>query len=174
MLVLWQDHVVIPFRQLQSMKQCVQVLLIKTDGGPDRNNTFASVQLAYTALAIALNLKLLVLTRTAPGQSYVNPVERGMSGINLAIQGIACERTACPEDTEAVLKGANSMKAVRQALKAADGEQADAPDSHTQRFATSMQAPIAELRSALEVRVATQQCQLMCLKQFASLSCSLL
>ena len=100
--------------------------MLKMDGAPDRKNTYASVQLAYTAVAIALKLDLLVLMRTAPGQSYVNPVERVMSVLNLGIQGLATERAACPADTEAALKGANSMKAVQTALANADGEQAAA------------------------------------------------
>ena len=41
--------------------------MLKTDSGPDRKNTYASVQLAYTALAIALKLDLLVLMLTVPG-----------------------------------------------------------------------------------------------------------
>ena len=131
-----------------------QVLMLKTDSGPDRKNTYASAQLAYTPLAIALKLDLLVLMRTAPGQSFVNPVERVMSVLSLGIHGLATERATCPANTEAVLKGANSMKAVRTALANVDVEQAAAPDSHTSRFAASMQAPIAIVRSALEVRFA--------------------
>jgi hypothetical protein len=72
----------------------VQVLVIKTDGGLDRNCTFASVQLAYLCLALELDLDQLILLRTAPGQSYVNPVERVMSVLNLAIQGLALARAA--------------------------------------------------------------------------------
>jgi hypothetical protein len=44
-----------------------QVLFIKTDCGPDRNNTFVNVQLAYNSLAKELRLGKLILIHTAPG-----------------------------------------------------------------------------------------------------------
>lgn len=112
--------------QMASVGQCtvlMQVLIIKTDGGPDRNTTFASVQLAFLGLALLLKLDAIILNRTAPGQSYVNPVERCMSVLNPAGQGLALERAQCPSNTEAVLKDANSMKQVREALAKADGDQ---------------------------------------------------
>jgi hypothetical protein len=71
----------------------LEVGVFKTDGGPDRNTTFVAVQLAAVALARRLDLPALVLMRTAPGQSYVNPVERTMSVLNLAGQGMALVRT---------------------------------------------------------------------------------
>ena len=54
-----------------------------------------AVQLAYLCLALELELDMLVLWRTAPGQSYVNPVVRVMSNLNLAIQGLALAREEC-------------------------------------------------------------------------------
>ena len=124
------------------------MLAIKTDGGPDRNTTYVAVQLAFLALALELGVRHLILMRTAPGQSYVNPVERVMSVLNVAGQGIATARGLCAADTEAVLKNANSMKNTRQALRNADGERAHAPDSHTQQYAAAMQQPIRILENA--------------------------
>lgn len=98
----------------------LQVLVIQTDGGPDRNNQFVAVYLAYLALALVLNCKVLILKRTAPGQSYVNPVERIMSVINLCLCGLALERLRCRDETEELIKGCNSMKARRKALIGAD------------------------------------------------------
>lgn len=134
-----------------SFSGSLQVLVLKTDGGPDRNCTFASVQLAYLCLALYLNLDMLILLRTAPGQSYVNPVERVMSVLNLGIQGLALSRAECSPETENVLKGANSMKAIRQALTQADVGTPAGATSHTQQYTESMQQPISQIEEALEV-----------------------
>jgi hypothetical protein len=84
----------------------MQVPVIKTDGGPDRNNTFVNVQLAFYSLAKELGLDKLTLMRTAPGQSYVNPVERVMSVLSLALQGYRTARGECSSAVESALKGA--------------------------------------------------------------------
>jgi hypothetical protein len=97
----------------------MQVPVIKTDGGPDRNNTFINLQLAYS-LAKELGLDKLILMRTVPGQSYANPFERFMSVLNLALQGYATARGECSPAVEWALKGAQSMKATRVALSKAD------------------------------------------------------
>jgi hypothetical protein len=113
-----------------------KVLVIKTDGGPDRNNTFVSVQLAFFALAIELDLDCLILMRTTPGQSYVNPVERVMSVLNLALHGVSLERGHSGTDTEALLKNLNTMKARRLALEPNGCAERSA---HRERFITSME-----------------------------------
>ena len=89
----------------------VQVLVVQSDGRPDRNHTFWTVVLAYLAIALSLpNLQQLVVKRGAAGQSYVNPVERVMSVLNLALQGYAgCRDDATPE-TEAVLRTATACQ----------------------------------------------------------------
>lgn len=140
----------------------MQILFIKTDGGPDRNPTFVAVQLAAMSLAMSLGCKQLVLMRTAAGQSYVNNVERCMSVLNLGLQGIATARELCPPETETILKDVNSMKERRIALASADGERADEPDSHTSNFAQSMQAPIDTITEAF------QACPLLCVLSHAS------
>jgi hypothetical protein len=97
------------------------VLAIKTDGGPDRNPQYASVQLAYTALSVLLGIPKLVVMRTAAGHSFTNPVERVMSVINQGLQGVTTARGRCEPHTEAVLQNCNSMKDMRKALQQADG-----------------------------------------------------
>jgi hypothetical protein len=81
----------------QSFKCRLQALFIRTNGGPDHNNTFVANQLAHLALALELGLQLLELKRIAPGSSYTNPVERCMS---VAIQGIATAWEKCSEALE--------------------------------------------------------------------------
>ena len=67
--------------------------------------------------------------------------------LNLAGQGLATARAASM--TKAVLKGANSMKQVREALAAADASlPADAAETHSVRYAAAMREPIAELEVA--------------------------
>ena len=64
------------------------VLLLYTDGGPDHRVNFISVQLALICLFRHLQLDYLVAARTAPMQSYRNPVERMMSLLNLGLQSV--------------------------------------------------------------------------------------
>jgi hypothetical protein len=142
----------------------VQVLVIQTDGGPDRNNQFVAVQLAYLALAVKLGCKLLILKRTAPGQSYVNPVERVMSVVNLSLYGLALERGLCREETEDLIKGCNSMKTRRKAIWRADAanaayaalreEVADVPAADADSNAASSAAPAPALGASAVSTVA--------------------
>ena len=62
-----------------------------TDGGPDHRTTYKSVKVAALAEFIALDLDMIVCARTAPCGSYVNPAERCMSLLNLALQNVALE-----------------------------------------------------------------------------------
>lgn len=99
----------------------LQVLYLQTDGGPDRNNTFLNVQLAYTALALSLpSLHMLVVKRCAPGQSYVNPAERSMSVLNAVLSGTALALGDFSDDLRSALKHRNNMEQVRIGLKEAD------------------------------------------------------
>ena len=68
------------------------VLFVYTDGGPDHRTTFVSVQLSLIALFLNLNLDLLTAARTAPHQSWRNPVERIMSILNLGFQSVGLMR----------------------------------------------------------------------------------
>jgi hypothetical protein len=124
------------------------VLAIKTDGEPDRNPQYASVQLACTALAVLLRIPKLEVMRTAAGQSFTNPVERVMSVINLGLQGVTTARGRCEPETEAVLQNCNSIKDIRKALQQADGATAGQEGSHTQRFAASMQEAMQTVQDA--------------------------
>jgi hypothetical protein len=131
---------------------CMQVLIVRTDGGPDRNNLFASVQLASLALARELNVQLLVSMRTAPGQSFTNQVERTMSTLNLGLQGLSLARNAMPVETERLVKNANSMKAVRKALADADAKLPAGISTHTDNWAQSLEGPKQQVAEAFNVR----------------------
>lgn len=114
----------------------VKVLVIKTDGGPDRNNKRIAVQLAFLALALEMDLDCCVLVRTTPGQSYVNPVERVMSVLNLGLYGVALERGNCGVATETLLTTNQSMKTRRVVMSSGSS---DEPSVHERRFVKSMQ-----------------------------------
>ena len=90
------------------------LLFAFTDGGGDHSTTFLSVQLAWILLFLALDLDMLVACRTAPGHSYVNPAERCMSTLNLALQNCALARKEQDESSEKRLKTCNSMDAIRK------------------------------------------------------------
>ena len=58
------------------------------DGGPDHRVNYISVKVALVALFRDLNLDMLIALRTAPSNSWANPVERIMSIVNIGLQGI--------------------------------------------------------------------------------------
>lgn len=68
------------------------ILCIYTDGGPDHRNTYLSVQLSLICLFQSLDLDMLVAARTAPQNSYRNPVERIRSVINIGLQAVGLMR----------------------------------------------------------------------------------
>ena len=73
-------------------------LFLMTDGGPEHRVNFESVKVPLIMMFKKLNLDLLVAIRTAPGQSYLNIVERLMSIMNIGLQNLALERPETPSD----------------------------------------------------------------------------
>ena len=91
------------------------ILCLYTDGGPDHRSNFLSVQVSLIALFRLLDLDMLVAARTAPHNSYRNPVERIMSLINIGLQSVGIMRQKMPQDMEDTIQNANSMDEVRKA-----------------------------------------------------------
>jgi hypothetical protein len=91
------------------------VLLIFTDGGPDHNCKHLSVQTAILAMFLLGGLDTMVVLKTAPQQSWTNPTERIMSGLNLGLQGCSLDRTAMDEKFEVTMRKCNGMSAIRRA-----------------------------------------------------------
>ena len=98
------------------------VLFIYTDGGPDHRTTFVSVQLSLIALFLNLNLDLLCAARTAPHQSWRNPVERIMSILTLGFQSIGLMRSQMSDKAERALKNCNSIAQLRSSGESYKGE----------------------------------------------------
>ena len=55
----------------------------------------------------------MVVIRTALTHSWVKPVERVMSVLNLGLQGVALARCEMKKDYENIFKKCKGMKAVR-------------------------------------------------------------
>ncbi len=111
-----------PRRHMAELKKILQglapvkpVLLLYTDGGPDHRLTYLSVQLSLIALWLNLDLDFLCAVRTPPQHSWKNPVERIMSVINLALQGVGIMREEVPHENE--LKRCGSLKSIREMAK---------------------------------------------------------
>ena len=62
--------------------------------------TVTIVKLSLIALFEKMDLDYLHAMRTAPHQSYRNPVERKMAIVNLGLQAIAIARAEMPKEME--------------------------------------------------------------------------
>lgn len=112
-----------PYRHAAELKKVLltaadavnPILCIYTDGGPDHRKTFLTVQISLISLFRSLDLDMLVAARTAPENSYRNPVERIMSVINLGLQSIGIMRQKMSDENEKLICNGNSMEEVRKA-----------------------------------------------------------
>lgn len=89
------------------------ILCLVTDGGPDHRVTFETVKLSLVQLFIQLDLDMLVALRTAPNHSWMNPAERCMSILNLALQHVALARKEMEPTYENAVKHKSTLGAVR-------------------------------------------------------------
>lgn len=81
------------------------VLFVYSDGGPDHRINFVSLIASF----LNLNLDLLIAARTAPHQSWRNPVERIMSILNLRFQSIGLMRSEMTDAAERALRNCKSI-----------------------------------------------------------------
>jgi hypothetical protein len=81
---------------------------------------YTSVRLGLLALFLELDLDTMVVMRTAPTQSWKNPVERVMSVLNLSLQGVALARQEMAEVYENDFKKCKGMSSVRKVAEAHD------------------------------------------------------
>ena len=97
---------------------CTSPIIIdkRTDGGPEQNMTFGSVQLADIALWKKTGADLLIHQRPAADCSWVNEVEGVMPLLNLALQHMATERLRMDPEFEALLANEGSMSAIREKI----------------------------------------------------------
>lgn len=98
---------------LNSPQKDAKILMKFTDGGTDQRNTLESVVCASICIFYELDLDMMILARCAPGHSWINPAERIMSVLNIALQNCALERGKGDEETEMKLKKCGSMASIR-------------------------------------------------------------
>jgi hypothetical protein len=92
-----------------------QILVVGSDGGGDHNTTFMSVMLAHLATFIKEDSEMVLARRAAPYNSYTQVLERCMTIMNMAWQGLSSARCGLPDDTlEKICAGAKSAKDIRQ------------------------------------------------------------
>ncbi|KAI8516352.1 hypothetical protein Bbelb_049330 [Branchiostoma belcheri] len=97
----------------QAGKLGLPILCQYSDGGPDHRLTYISTQVSLICMFIMADLDMLVCARTAPQNSFRNPVERVMSIINLSLQAIGVMREKMPPAVEKLFAGLGTMKDVR-------------------------------------------------------------
>ena len=107
-------------RHVKELSNCLNIkmadrhmLFVYTDGGPDHRLTYVSVQLSLSALFLNMDLDVLVACRTAPCNSWANPVERIMSIINLGLQCVGVMRRKGGENFERCVATCNTLKDLR-------------------------------------------------------------
>ena len=88
------------------------MLFLYSDGGPDHRLTYLSVQISLVALFRALDLDYFCAARTAPCQSWRNPVERVMSTVNMGMQCVGLMRK---QGSEAQVGKCSSLADMRKA-----------------------------------------------------------
>ena len=76
------------------------MIFFGTDGGPDHNVTNIQVILSYVAIFLVSSIDCLIAVRTPPNFSVINPVERLMCTLNIALTGIALSRDELPPSEE--------------------------------------------------------------------------
>ena len=85
-------------------------LFLYKDGRPDHRLTYASAQVSLITLFKNLNLDFLCAARTAPNQSWRNPVERVMSVVNLGLQSIGHIKSEMSPEAKRAIINCNSLK----------------------------------------------------------------
>ena len=89
------------------------ILALMTDGGPDHRLTYETVKASLVEVFLQLDLDMLIAIRTAPNHSWVNPAERCMSILNLALQHVALARSEMEKKYESKAKNKSSLTALR-------------------------------------------------------------
>eukprot|EP00966_Prymnesium_polylepis_P320358 7376731-Prymnesium_polylepis.2 len=108
---------------LQKKPKAKAIMIAKrTDGGPEQNMKNGSVKLADVGLLRTSGADLLLHTRPAPDNSWVNDVEGCMPVLNLGLQHMALERGKMDPKYEELLKNAGSMRKTREAVQAIEDE----------------------------------------------------
>ena len=104
-------------------KARVIMIVKRTDGGPEQNMKNGSVKLADVALLRTSGADLLLHSRPAPDNSWLNDVEGCMPVLNLGLQHMALEREKMDPKYEALFRNAGSMRKTREVVQSIQDEQ---------------------------------------------------
>jgi hypothetical protein len=115
-------------------------LVLRSDGGTDRNPKHFSVKIATIFLMLSLDLDCLILEITARDVSHTNEVEGCMPVANLALQNQAFARSMMSEESEATFKSSGSGKMIREVIAKQDG--VDKQKLHRKAWRDSLSDPI--------------------------------
>ncbi|KAK6192561.1 hypothetical protein SNE40_004009 [Patella caerulea] len=138
-----------PFRHAAELNKILElkfvtpIVAIYSDGGPDHRITYLSVQLSLIALFVNLDLDMLVAARTAPLQSFRNPVERCMATLNLGLQFVSISRAKMDDEAEKAIKKSSTLKALRDVAE-------KKPQDLKDKMKQSVHKPIGLLESVFE------------------------
>ena len=86
------------------------IILIYSDGGPDHRITYLTTKIALICLFLRCDLDFLAAVRTAPYQSWRNPVEHIMSILNVVLQGVGLMRKEMPAQFETAISSCKFAK----------------------------------------------------------------
>jgi len=105
-------------------KECMPyVVLLETDGGPDRNIKFLRNVLSLFTVFLVSETDKLTSALGCPGHSYLNVAERCMSILNPDLANLALSQDPdAPVYLFDLLHGSNSMNAFREAVAQYDAE----------------------------------------------------
>jgi hypothetical protein len=92
-----------------------EIMVKYTDGGPDHRTNLTTVILADIAQWLVGDFDILVHFRTPAGLSIMNPAERLMSVLNLALYGVACSCHKLSEEIETILNPLTTKYKIRDA-----------------------------------------------------------
>ena len=120
----------------------INILILYSDGGPDHRPTFETVKLSYLILFLEFDLDMLAAFRTAPMHSWMNPAERVMSLLNLALQHCSLQRGDM-QDWEGSMKNKTSMAAIRNASTVA-------PPAFETAYIDPMQGPLSTVHGRMQ------------------------
>ena len=152
-----------PFRHMAEMGRIIKdvrgqddvppVMFLYHDGGPDHRLVYYSVMISYICVFKWLNLDFLAAVQTAPYNSWMNPCERLMSILNLALQGVSTKRQECAPDMQSALSSCESMAEIRKAAESRPGLQ------------TAVQECLKPMITEIEARFSRLQLKDTCFKK---------
>ena len=109
-----------PLRHAVEKQKCVtglewcEIECNYSDGGPDHNTDHYSVKIGHACHFLRMDLDMLVAAVTYPGGSYVDPAERMMPSLTMAMNGVALSREKMSDEDEKTIKNCNTMESLRQ------------------------------------------------------------